>query len=85
MPPAAGSRNSGAGLRDMTTGLFGVAPTTELRHGIEMMRRRADGCWKACTDHPWRDEPPWAMDDAAAVPAGRCGRPHPTRSEGASP
>jgi ketosteroid isomerase-like protein len=50
-------------------GVDGHGEPIELHHhGMEVMRRTADGDWQFYIDHPWGADPSWAVDAPDAAP-----------------
>jgi ketosteroid isomerase-like protein len=45
------------------------APIELHHHGMEVMRRAADGSWQFYIDHPWGADGSWSIDDPAPVRA----------------
>jgi ketosteroid isomerase-like protein len=53
-------------------GVDGDGDRIELHHhGMEVMRRAADGSWQFYIDHPWVADPSWAVDAPSPVAAER--------------
>jgi ketosteroid isomerase-like protein len=51
-------------------GVDGAGAPIELHHhGMEVMRRAADGSWQFYIDHPWGADASWSIDDPAPVRA----------------